>query len=352
MIKLGIQQQEAFDRIMAWHKTDAQEFALAGYAGTGKTTLAKRIAQEFGNVIFCAYTGKAAQVLRDKGCGNAGTIHGYLYRLQGEEGKEPVFGLNEESAMRYADLVIVDEYSFLNAEIIQDLRTICDKILYLGDPFQLPPVNGQCIIEPDFFIDEIHRQALESPIIRYATMIRNGDMIRYCDEGEFRYLKNGSLSMDDFMKADQFIVGRNDTRIRFNRRARMIKGFEAVLPVKGDKMICLKNNPRNAVFNGMIDYAASDAEIIDYLCYGIDMKELGHLNVIRDNERHDFRQHRRLNMFDFAYAITCHKSQGSEFNDVIIYKEPIGRDITDRRKWLYTAVTRGKNRVTLTDPVR
>lgn len=348
---LGLQQQQAFDLIMAWYKTPVKEFALAGYAGTGKTTLAKVIAREFGNVIFCAYTGKAAQVLRDKGCDPAGTIHGYLYRLEGEEGKEPVFGLNTDSALKHADLVIIDEYSFLNAEIIADLRATCKKILYLGDPFQLPPVQGECSIKPDFFMEEIHRQALESPIIRYATKIRNGDIIRHCDEGEFRYLKAGSLAMEEFIGVDQFICGYNATRMRFNRRVRELRGFDSALPIKGDKMICLKNNPRSRVFNGMIDTAKTDAEIVDGSVYSIEMQELGFLNVIRENEHHDFRQHRHLNMFDYGYCITAHKSQGSEFNDVIVYNEPVGKSIEDRRRWAYTAVSRGKNRVTLIDPV-
>lgn len=395
MITLSNGQQKAFDDVMAWHKGPEQEYVVGGYAGAGKTTIAKVIAEAIGadNTIFCAFTGKAANVLREKGCSNAGTCHSYLYSLLDHDRevikqleadietarkgqnftrmdallmmleekrlayRRPKFELNPESPLKYAKLVIVDEFSMLSEELITDLRKTAKKILYLGDPFQLPPVQGQCILTPTAFLTEIHRQALESPIIRAATDVREGRALKFCNEPGFRYQPKRAIAPEEYAMATQIIVGKNNTRQMWNQRFREKKGLEAMdLPRAAEKMICLKNEPALGLFNGMIGYAQTNARNPVGERYTLDFEDNLGLPVFLGDIRGDSgkydgynSEHRKLQRFDFAYAITCHKSQGSEFDDVLVYNEPIGRG-EEGRRWLYTAITRAVNRCVLVEP--
>jgi len=215
-MNLSPKQEEAFKLIMAWLKDKgSKRFVLGGYAGTGKSTLARHLEDAIGahNIYYCAYTGKAANVLREKGCQNVDTIHGYTYILEKtDKNHKPVFVRNHNSVLKSAKLVILDEYSMLPENIIKDLEMSCTKILYLGDPFQLPPVNGECPLKPDFFLTEIHRQALDSPIIRYATMVREGRYFGYVQEEGFIRAKRKSVSQEKFLDVEQIICGTNATR--------------------------------------------------------------------------------------------------------------------------------------------
>lgn len=387
-------QAEAFKKISDWYrKSDEKEFVLAGYAGTGKSTIANKINEETGGKAhFAAFTGKAANVLREKGCA-ATTLHKALYTPTTSEevaeleerikqatqernygmvdklvielaaarlrANRPVFELNPNSVIS-GEFVIVDEYSMLSQELIADLRKLARKILYLGDPEQLPPVNGVCGLTPDAFLTEIHRQALDSPIIRYATAVREGHKLQYINEPGFQFAPRAEIAPSAYSMAEQIIVGRNDTRRSWNNRFRHRRGHKiGSLPQAGEKIICLKNSPENDLFNGMICRAAkSTAEHEDYYVLECEDEETEWqgLNVWLGDidgreEGYNFKRHRGLERFDFAYAITCHKSQGSEFGDVLIYNEPVGRDAHDCRRWLYTAITRAKNHVVLVDPV-
>lgn len=394
MIDLSPGQAAVFDKIMAWHTRGGQRFVLAGYAGTGKTTLAKYIAEAVGEdgVIFCAFTGKAANVLKEKNCANAGTIHKYLYSLSShqrerlkaleaeiwrarEDGngaradmlaeelaelrikfRKPTFELNTESAVKNARLVIVDEYSMLNDKIIGDLESLAKKVLYIGDPFQLPPVSGECSLQPEEFLTEIHRQAMDSSIIRHSKTIREGGSIHFCIESDFHFVPRRSTQGITYMDADQLIVGRNKTRTEWNKRYRRNLGFDSPLPTAGDKMICLKNNQEAGVFNGMIGRCTQHTHASGDEAYIMTFDEIEGLKVWQGDvmgygEKYDGYNdsHRKLERFDFGYSITAHKSQGSEFDKVVVYNEPIGRGI-ERRRWLYTAITRGKKFVTLVEP--
>jgi len=377
-MNLSPQQQQAFDKIMAWHKTGQKRFVLAGYAGSGKTTLAQVIAKAIGNTVFCAYTGKAANVLREKGCEGTGTIHGFLYVLkkrnkkikedgwgpfddeeEPEEDTDPKalrFGYSPKLEWLEADLIIVDEYSMLGEKLIEDIERDGKKILYLGDPFQLPPVSGECTLKPDFFIEEIHRQALESSIIRFSKIVREGGSITFGDHGDLKYMRQRQTAPDLYTAADQIIVGRNNTRQAWNAKFRKINQFISKFPVTGDKMICLKNNHEAGLFNGMIGYAKNMCEE-NGLLYKLDFDDYTDLSVWRgdvcgESSNYDGynKAIRELERFDYAYAITCHKSQGSEFNNVLVYHQPIGGDMTERRRWVYTALTRGKKQVIMVEP--
>ena len=228
MITLAPQQNEALKLIMNWLKDKTpgnKRFVLGGYAGTGKTILAQHISRQIPNTLFCAYTGKAASVLRDRGCAGAGTIHSFLYKFENQINGKPHFRLCHpwESAFTNAGLVVVDEFSMVPESIIRDIENLAKKVLYLGDPFQLPPVMGVCTLQPEFLLTDVHRQALESPVLRAATAVREGKRLNYHAFGEFRFLPRAKIDPQEWLDHDQIIVGRNDTRRKVNSYIRSIK---------------------------------------------------------------------------------------------------------------------------------
>jgi exodeoxyribonuclease-5 len=234
-VNLSPQQDAAVLAVSRWLKAGKpQVFRLFGYAGTGKTTLARRIAEEVdGDVLFASFTGKAAQVMRNKGCSNARTLHSLIYRPRGDKAEEetgtmqPAFSLNRTSTVAKAKLVVVDECSMVDEALGRDLLSFGTPVLVLGDPGQLPPVNaGQggggffTEQEPDVMLTEIHRQARENPIIALAQTVREGGRPGLGRYGTSRVVSRGDIDAEQVLAADQILVGRNRTRQLYNRRIR------------------------------------------------------------------------------------------------------------------------------------
>src|SRR3974377_1967344 len=138
-----------------------QVFRLFGYAGTGKTTLARHIAENVdGEVKYAAFTGKAALVMRNKGCDDASTIHSLIYRTRESDSEQPSFELWDEAPASKAKLIVIDECSMVDAELGRDLMSFGVPVLVLGDPAQLPPISGGGFFtdaEPDVMLSEVHR---------------------------------------------------------------------------------------------------------------------------------------------------------------------------------------------------
>ena len=176
------QQDAALLAVSAWLKdrNGPQVFRLFGWAGTGKSTLAVHLAQDVKTVKYAAFTGKAALVMRKRGCKGAQTIHSLIYTLVSEKEGEPRFIIDEESAAADADLIVIDEVSMVDEQLGKDLLSFGTKVLVLGDPFQLPPVQGAGFFtteEPDIMLTEIHRQAADNPIIRLSMSVREGGFL-------------------------------------------------------------------------------------------------------------------------------------------------------------------------------
>src|SRR5215213_9080661 len=154
-----------------------QVFRLFGYAGTGKTTLARHIAEHVdGKVHFAAFTGKAALVMRSKGCQGASTIHSLIYRTLESGAEIPSFTLWDDAPASKAKLIVIDECSMVDAELGRDLMSFGVPVLVLGDPAQLPPVQGGGVFtdgEPDAMMTEEHRQAQDDPVGRLLMEGRN-----------------------------------------------------------------------------------------------------------------------------------------------------------------------------------
>src|SRR5437899_8583553 len=191
-------------------------FRLFGYAGTGKTTLARHIANGVdGEVKFAAFTGKAALVMRNKGCDNASTIHSLIYRARESGVEQPSFELWDDAPASKAKLIVIDECSMVDAELGRDLMSFDCPLLVLGDPAQLPPIQGGGFFtdaEPDAMLTEVHRQAQDDPIVRLSMAIRAGNPLAQGRYGASEVVRRDALDNARVFGADKIIVDRNATR--------------------------------------------------------------------------------------------------------------------------------------------
>lgn len=341
-----------------------------GFAGTGKTTMAKEIAGAVGgDVVFMTFTGKASLVLRQKGCENATTIHSMIYKpVEDEVTGYTEFKLNKDSGVLTARLAIVDEVSQVGPDIGQDLLSFGTKVLVLGDPFQLPPISGEGFFtgqDPDIMLTEIHRQAAESPIIRMSMDIREGRGLAPGQYGDSLVVRRADISketMREFvLDADQLLCGRNATRQTFNRRVRELRGIygrpEDWMPTKGDRLVCLKNNRTKGLLNGglwTVDKVGIEGSKFMMRVASLDDPESiipvdveTPFEFFRGTEKEmDWRMRKRADEFCHGYALTVHKSQGSAWDNVLVFDESsVFRE--NAAKHLYTAVTRAAEKVTV-----
>jgi len=336
-------------------------FRLFGYAGTGKTTLVKHIAEGVdGKVLFAAFTGKAACVMRSKGCYSASTIHSLIYKAR-ESGEEtPSFELWNDAPASKAKLIIIDECSMVDAELARDLMSFGVPLLVLGDPAQLPPIHGGGFFtdaKPDAMLTEVHRQAQDDPIVRLSMEIRAGNPLTQGQYGETQVVRRDALDPKRVLDADQVLVGRNVTRRAYNARLRERRGFTDALPMAGDKLVCLRNNRRKGLFNGglwMVKESPKARRQIIRMRLKPD-EDLGERLIkvsVRPEcftgtiEEFDWPQRKAYDEFDFGYVLTVHKAQGSQWNDVVLFDES-GAFPDNRDRWLYTGVTRAAKRLTI-----
>ena len=372
-MNLSPQQDAALVAVARWLKAGApQVFRLFGYAGTGKTTLAKTIAEGVdGDVLFAAFTGKAAQAMRNKGCPNARTIHSLIYRPRGEKPEketgemQPAFALNRASAVAKAALVIVDECSMVDEKLARDLLSFGAPVLVLGDPGQLPPVSGGeggagffTEAEPDAMLTEVHRQARDNPIIALAQEVREGGRPDYGRYGESRIIGRADIDAEQVLAADQVLVGINRTRHGYNRRIRTLKGFDGRLPAAGDKLVCLRNSSEKGLLNGGLWRVSSvgtrAGPALNMLVKAEDEGPHGGSAKIRvlkamfeeGPEAVTFDRRRRTDEFDYGYALTVHKAQGSQWDRLVLFDESFAFRET-RERWLYTAITRAAEQITI-----
>ena len=385
------EQQGALDKVGAWHANSSQQvFRLFGYAGTGKTTLARHLAEQInGEVQFAAYTGKAAHVLQTKGC-PATTIHSLIYhpknksrerliRLRHEMEKEkdpkvleklrkevqaeeeelsrPSFSLNRDSDIKFCKLVVIDECSMVGEQMGKDLESFDVPILVLGDPAQLPPVRSAGYFTnnpPHYMLNEVHRQAKDNPIIRLATQVRNESLLSVGEYGTSR-VADPSVRLDaDFVLShDQILVGRNATRVSVNRRVRQLLGRTSALPEQGDKLVCLRNDADAGLLNGsMWTVVDCEGESEEYLSLVVaDGKTEVHVRAhkapfLGQDLNMPWWDRKEAQEFTYGYAITTHKAQGSQWPKVLVFDE--SRTFrADRYRWLYTAITRAAESVTI-----
>lgn len=410
---LSSQQLAAKAKVMDWFRDGEVDeenpiFRLFGYAGTGKTTTIRQLIADMdlemgSDVLFAAYTGKAAMVMRKTGL-PARTIHSLIYkpvmpnkeeceRLQKsllnendpDEKKRIRKELNDktkvqfflreddESELSNARLLVLDECSMVNDDMLRDLLTFKVPLLVLGDPGQLPPIEGEGALtgqEPDAMLTEIHRQASGNPIIDFATRARNGIYIPFMAMGSSAHIPKAKMSDDQVLAFNQILTGKNATRKMLNQNIRKLKGYTSPYPQVGDKLICLKNDlnvPGGGLFNGMICEVMQVGELLD-TSIEIQIKRetdgpnfppvtvralRAHFDVYYDAQALDnvkWWERADTNEFDFGYAITVHKAQGSQWENVLVYDDKFlvwKRD--ERKRWLYTGITRAVESITIAE---
>lgn len=365
------QQAKALQSIQKWLKDPKgrQVYKLFGYAGTGKTTLAKEAAKFVrGAVLYAAYTGKAALVMRSKGCDGAQTLHSLIYRFtQNQQTGKFYQYLDTYSELAYADLLIVDEGSWVDVKMGKDIESFGKRILVLGDPGQVPPVEGTGYWinqEPDTLLTDIHRQAAESPIIRLSVMAREGQVIQPGTYGNCLVVKREDVDKDQMAEialgADQILAGKNDTRKGFNKRLRQLLGRAGDKhtwhPVEGDRLVCLKNNHERQLLNGSIWDVTQTLDMhenVNLACVSLDMPEtVEELITVPEQffsgteQNLDWRILRNFEQFTYGYCLTVHKAQGSEWPNVLLYDESQSFSQI-QRKHLYTGITRAAEKLTI-----
>lgn len=367
------QQEQAIRAVEAWlgDPHGPQVFRLFGFAGSGKTTLAKHLAAGVkGPVHYACFTGKAALVLRKKGCEGASTIHSLIYKAEQDEATgEYKFKLNPESSAAYASLIVVDEVSMVGEDLARDLLSYRCKVLVLGDPAQLPPVKGEGYFinaRPDVMLTEVHRQAQDNPIIRMSMDVREGRGLKPGMYGDSRVVSRATIDKHEMrelaLEADQLLCGLNRTRQTFNARIRELKGLVGEpapwMPVPGDRLVCLRNNREKNLLNGGLWIAgktglSADSKRAQTRIESLDEPDAAPVDIAvplefftgAEKDLH-WKERRDWDEFTYGWALTVHKSQGSQFDNVLVFDE--SRTFReDAAKHLYTAVTRAAERVTV-----
>lgn len=395
--QLNNQQLDAIKKVVKWYFCDSMYknyCGVMGLAGTGKSTVVniaiKMLGLPLSDVIFCTLTGKASLVLRMKG-NPSNTIHRTFYSTF-KKGNSFIFSLKKKIPSNIK-LIVIDEVSMVTKKMLEDILSFGVPTLCLGDPGQLPPVGAPNMFMSnpelcDVFLTQVMRQDDTSGILELASLARNEQLPEYRE-----YKASKVVYFNDIVETicdyDMVVCFSNKMRRTLNKFIRTKKGYTSIYPQKGEKIICLMNNynycieyediPINIV-NGMVGYCNQDAKIVntnDMELVQIDFTPdflmnkniMGNLNLKPKAFCEIFEQYEKdvskeafieelyddsieddklgeVCMIDFGYAVSCHKSQGSEADNVLVVVEPnIPKHIFFR--WLYTAITRAKKSITV-----
>lgn len=383
--QLSADQSSVMTDLTAWLRGRSNQFiTVGGYAGTGKTTLLSVLRHYIHEiypkyrVAFACYTGKASQVLKQKLVSQnalypkdfSGTLHSLMYTaVTDEEGKIILWQKNDE--LPY-DLIIIDEASMVTSEIWKDISSYGLPMIAAGDHGQLPPIdsNFNLMDNPQLRLERIHRQAEGNPIIELATMARTNGKIPFGKYGD----GVRKVSREDYDTGETFedwvrmhsqdllvLCARNKTRVQLNKTIRGLRGYESTTPEVGETLICLRNNYESdggPIYNGMLGTLKRISQ--DSLhWYEVDIYFPDEARMFSGKiSLHQFLQEKPVdkvpgvsysrigNRFDFGYALTVHKAQGSQARNVVVFEE-YAPYMTDEewRRWLYTAVTRASEKL-------
>ena len=393
MIKYELNQQQQFvhDEAIKWYRESPdQVFQIAGAAGTGKSVLIGEILRTLDlkstSVLAMTFTGAASLVMRRNGFPEASTIHSALYYI--EEYLPKNFEITNEDIDSYTGLIkkrkvftkrpfldpeiklmFIDEAYMVPLKMVKDILSFGIKVIVSGDPNQLDPVGD----EPGFLVSgKIHtltqlmRQAENDPIVYLANRVLQNKPIHNGVYGKnVLVIDDSDIIPQMYGVADVIICGTNKTRELFNSEIRRLAGFSnSILPRVGERVICRQNNwdmvnaANITLVNGLSGVVMSQRESVDPIgkIFTIDFLP-DKTNVWFDNLKVNYEyfisspQRRKeikdLNskyikgeLFEYAYALTTHLSQGQEYDNVFYYEEFLRPQMTAKAN--YTAITRAK----------
>lgn len=383
IMELSNDQKYALDTLKDWFKSSqkSQFITLGGFAGTGKSTLISILRKDLSKdnqklkVAFCSFTGKASQSLNSKINENGSfypkdsvsTIHSLIYTPSvNMSGDISAWDIKEKLDF---DLIIVDEASMVDTKIWNDLLSFKIPIIAVGDHGQLPPIssNFNLMQKPKIKLEEIHRQAKNNPIINLSMFIRNEGYIPAkkfginvekklrSEDGAFSFFLE---KLEDFNENTLVLCGFNKTRIKLNNHIRSFKEIEGFEPTRSDIVICLKNNRNKNIFNGLTGRIKSiephskslyyaEIDMIDRTYKGLISKNQFNSEVTLEYKDLEVKQNDEVpDLFDFGYALTVHKAQGSQAKRVLLFEERSKHMDDDKwKRWLYTAVTRAEEEI-------
>jgi len=374
-------QRLAIQAIFDWYRAPQHPYlTLGGYAGTGKTSLLAAIRQIIFKlnpkavVGFCAYTGKASRVLEltltthqaRKEKDTVSTIHSLIYAPIVASGGH-IAGWKRKEKLK-ADMIIVDEASMVDRQIWEDLLSFGLPILAVGDHGQLPPIQPgfSLMAKPDIRLETIHRQAADNPIIKLSMLARENGRIEVGNYGTGiqkldRYDSSTGSEVENILQSNRkellILTGYNASRIQLNKQMRQYFGYESEDPQTGDKVICLKNNWKKGIYNGMTGKISAIKVKDDVYEAEIDMEDgtLAYTGTIATSQFNNpvalastLKHKVGYDFFDFGYALTVHKAQGSQAKQVLLFEERnTHMSDEDWRRWLYTGITRAEEKLTI-----
>lgn len=386
-IELNTEQIHAiYDMENWWNSRDRQVFEISGAAGTGKTTLVRylieRLGLKYDEVLFVAFMGKAASQLARNGL-PAKTIHSAIYDLvkvpERDENGKIILKENgrvktikkfvlKDRISKHLKLIVLDEGSMVNEEIGKDLLSFNLPIIVLGDLNQLPPVFGNSFFlrKPDVILRKIMRQAEGDPIIWLSQEILAGRRLQPGVYAKSAVIRKDEINNENFIDSSIVITGTNRLRYMINNKFReefkRIKNLE--LPQYGEKLICRKNNWHKMIDDGIFltNGTTGFVDYVDKASYNgktltidfrpdftktpfrnitFDYKHLYSEPGVEDEPFSYFND-----KMEFAYAITVHSSQGSQWEKVLFLDESyIMRDEFSRRAFEYTGITRARSSI-------
>jgi len=379
-------QKHAVDCVRDWIRSNSLLLTLGGVAGSGKSFLipyfARIIKEEHGcnNIGFCAYTGRAAQVVRkklrnsdyDTLSDKISTIHSLMY--------EPVICEETGDILDWIkvrdigqDALIVDESSMVNRGILEHMMSFNVPILAIGDHAQLPPVSNDddfnLMCSPDIVLENIHRQAAGSAIIGLSQAVRHGkrlgfgsysdDVIRVkTDSKEHKQVIDRFFDPEHYNRDSIILCGTNKERVAYNRMVRRACNFDNEdIPQPNERVMCLKNNryaKGGVICNGLLGTVISCEEDGEHHYFAEIEKDDGEgiyegriSKYFFDKEKVKISDlpvsYKKIgDQFEYGYSTTVHKAQGSEFRRVLLNERSRWWSETpeDYARWLYTAITR------------